>query len=88
MTCQHNAQSCVIETRRDSPTTIYRVRLCNCCFQRYITVETIFDGEMPKSKKKRVRDYASEKIRREANKEKEMKISNSAKNITSVWKNT
>jgi len=83
MTCQHNAQSCVIETRRDSPTTIYRVRLCNCCYQRYVTVETIFDGEMPKHK----RDYKAEKLNREANKEKVMTIANSAKNITSVWKN-
>jgi len=84
MTCQHNAQSCVIETRRYSPTTIYRVRLCNCCFQKYVTIETIFNGEMPKSK----RDYKSERMKREAQKEKVMTISNSAKNITSVWKNT
>jgi len=84
MTCNHNAQSCVIETRRDSPTTIYRVRLCNCCYQRYVTVETIFDGEMPKHK----RDYKAERLKREAQKEKVMTIANSAKNITSVWKNT
>jgi len=84
MTCQHNAQSCVLETRRDSPTTIYRVRLCNCCFQKYVTLETIFDGEMPKPK----RDYKTEKLKREAKKAEDMKISDSAKNITSVWKNT
>jgi len=84
MTCQHNAQSCVLETRRDNPTTIYRVRLCNCCYQKYVTVETIFDGEMPKHK----RDYKSERLKREAQKEKVMTIASSAKNITSVWKNT
>jgi len=86
MTCQHNAQSCVLETRRESTTEVYRLRLCNCCFQKYVTIETIFDGAMPKSKRKR--DYAAERVQREARKEKEMKISHSSKNIASVWKNT